>query len=81
MIFDENYDIILTDPDNHCIRKINMKEGIVTTLIGKGGQVGYQDGNAEDALFNRPFGICIDKDYNIYISDTYNNCIRKLAIQ
>jgi hypothetical protein len=81
MIFDENYDIILTDPDNHCIRKINMKEGIVTTLIGKGGQAGYQDGNAEDALFNRPYGICIDKDYSIYISDTYNNCIRKLAIQ
>lgn len=81
LIFDDNLDIIFTDPSNHCIRKIDMKKGYVSTLIGKGEVSGYQDGNPDDALFNQPFGICIDKDYNIYIADTYNNCIRKLVIQ
>jgi hypothetical protein len=81
LIFDDNLDIIFTDPSNHCIRKIDMKKGYVSTLIGKGGVQGYQDGNPDDALFYQPFGICIDKDYNIYIADTYNNCIRKLVIQ
>jgi hypothetical protein len=80
-VFDENNDIILADGQNHCIRKLNMKDRIVTTLIGKGGVAGYQDGNPDDALFNRTFGMCIDKDYNIYIADYGNNCIRKLVTQ
>jgi hypothetical protein len=81
MVFDDNLDLVISDPGNHCIRKINMKDGMVTTLIGKGGRAGYQDGNPDDALFNFPSGMCIDKDYNIYISDMSNQCIRKLAVQ
>jgi hypothetical protein len=80
-VFDENNDIILADGRNHCIRKLNMKDRIVTTLIGKGGVAGYQDGNPDDALFNTTYGMCIDKDYNIYIADYGNNCIRKLVTQ
>jgi hypothetical protein len=81
MIFDDNLDLIFADISNHCIRKVNVKDGIVTTLIGKGGVAGYQDGNVDDALFNQPYGICIDKDYNIYIAESGNHCIRKLAVQ
>jgi hypothetical protein len=80
-VFDENLDLIVADGGNHCIRKLNMKDRIVTTLIGKGGVAGYQDGNPDDALFNTTFGMCIDKDYNIYIADYGNNCIRKLVTQ
>jgi hypothetical protein len=80
-VFDENLDIIVADGGNHCIRKLNMKDRIVTTLIGKGGVAGYVDGNPEDALFREPYGMCIDKNYNIYIADQGNNCIRKLVTQ
>jgi hypothetical protein len=80
-VFDENLDLIIADGGNHCIRKINMKDGMVTTLVGKGGVAGYQDGNPDDALFNLPLGMCIDKDFTIYIADYYNNCIRKLVTQ
>ena len=80
-VFDENLDIIFPNANNHCIRKLNMKERIVTTLIGKGGVAGYQDGNPDDALFNYPYGMCIDKDGTIYIGDSSNNCVRKLVIQ
>jgi hypothetical protein len=81
MIFDENLDLIFSDAGNHCIRKISAVDGMVTTIIGKPGVAGYQDGNPDDALFNQPNGMCIDKDYNIYISDGGNQCIRKLAVQ
>jgi hypothetical protein len=81
MIFDDNLDLVFSDINNHCIRKVNVKDGIVTTLIGKPGVAGYQDGNADDALFNQPYGICIDKDNNIYIAESGNHCIRKLAVQ
>jgi hypothetical protein len=81
MVFDQNLDLVFSDAGNHCIRRISAVDGMVSTVIGKPGVAGYQDGNPDDALFDYPRGMCIDKDYNIYISDTNNNCIRKLAIQ
>ncbi|KAA6301157.1 MAG: hypothetical protein EZS26_002678 [Candidatus Ordinivivax streblomastigis] len=80
MVVDRDSSLVIADYDNQCIRKIS-RDGIVSTLIGKGGVRGYQDGNAEDALFDRPNGVAVDKDYNIYIADYYNNCVRKLAIE
>lgn len=80
IILDENNNLIVADQMNHCIRKISV-DGTVTTLIGMGGKAGYQDGNPDDALFNQPRGMAIDKDYNIYIADYMNNCIRKLSIE
>ncbi len=80
-IFDVNNDLVVADSGNHCIRKISTTTGMVTTLIGIGGKAGYQDGNPDDALFNNPRGIAIDNEYNIYVADFGNNCVRKLAIE
>jgi hypothetical protein len=79
-VFDDNLNLIFADPENNCIRKITP-EGIVSTIIGKPTKAGYVDGNPDDAEFDFPNGICIDKDYNIYIADSKNNCIRKLVIE
>jgi hypothetical protein len=80
MLFDEDLNLIFSDASNHCIRKITP-DGQVSTLIGMPKVAGYVDGNPEDAMFNYPRGMCIDKDYTIYISDTNNNCIRKLSVE
>lgn len=80
MVFDINNNIVVADRNNHCIRKITQ-DGVVTTLVGYGGKAGYKDGNPDDALFNLPSGVTIDKDYVIYIADAGNNCIRKLSIE
>ncbi|WP_298645682.1 IPT/TIG domain-containing protein [uncultured Proteiniphilum sp.] len=80
LIFDVNNNIVLADAGNHCIRQITPA-GRVSTLIGIAGKSGYQDGNPDDALFNYPKGVAIDKDYNIYIADFNNNCVRKLAVE
>ena len=39
------------------------------------------NGVSEVAKFNRPVGICIDKDDIIYIGDCDNHAIRRLAIE
>jgi DNA-binding beta-propeller fold protein YncE len=54
---------------------------MVETVVGIPGVAGWKDGGKEDALFNQPYGVGVDKDGTVYIAD-YNNCrIRKLAIE
>ena len=49
-----------------------------TTIAGNG-TAGYTDGSATTAQFNSPQGIVADAQGNFYISDTYNNVIRKIS--
>ncbi len=39
---------------------------------------GFDNGTIDIATFNSPFGMCIDKNNNLYIADAGNNCIRKI---
>ena len=70
-----------TDTENHCIRKITMSTGYVSTLAGKPQNSGYVNGSAEDAQFKKPLGICIDNDDVMYIGDSENRAIRRLAVE
>jgi hypothetical protein len=56
---------------------IDMSAGEIYTVAGIGAVVGGgmgdpigDDGPAADALLSRPYGVAIDKRYNLYISDT-----------
>lgn len=77
---DQDGSLYVADPGNHIIRKIT-KNGVVSTVIGIPELKGYVDGTPEDALLNYPTGVAIDKDGIIYVGDTYNLCVRKLAIE
>jgi sugar lactone lactonase YvrE len=84
LIVAPNGSLYLADRGNHCIRMITFDESggaMVSTVIGKGGIAGYQDGNPEDALFNEPRGVAVTPDGNIYITDLGNNVVRKLTIE
>jgi sugar lactone lactonase YvrE len=52
---------------------------IITTIAGDG-IVGYSgdSGIATSAELNIPYGVAVDASGNVYISDTYNNVIRKV---
>lgn len=54
------------------------KNGNVTVIAGHG--EGYADGVASNAQFNTPSGVAFDPQGNLYIADTANNRIRKIAI-
>ena len=80
IVIDKDGSMYIADRLNHCIRRITP-DGMVSTVIGKGGIAGYQDGNPEDALFDNPRGVAIDDEGTIYVADYENNCVRKLAIE
>jgi serine/threonine protein kinase/sugar lactone lactonase YvrE len=51
----------------------------VSILAGQPGAPGSADGAASDARFKSPGGIAVDTSGNIYVADTGNNTIRKIA--
>lgn len=74
---DGDGNLIVADTGNHQVRKVSM-QGVVTTLAGSG-VAGFQDGAAQQAQFNGPVGVAVDKAGNVYVADTYNDRIRKIA--
>ena len=74
---DSEKSIYVTDSENHVIRKI--VGGKVWTLTGTG-KPGYLDSqDYTKAQFNQPMGLTIDGDDNLYVADTLNHTIRKIA--
>lgn len=69
--------LIIADVGNHRIRKITPA-GMVSTVAGDGTH-GYVDGNAANARFDQPRGVCVDTQGNIYVVDLGNRRIRKIS--
>eukprot|EP00798_Chlamydomonas_sp_ICE-L_P023878 gene23878-9450_t len=72
--------IFVSDTGNNCIQKVD-KKGRVSVFAGVCGATtqGTADGLGAEARFNTPFGIDVDQEGNLYVADSGNNCIRKIA--
>lgn len=70
--------LYVNDKNNHAIRKITP-DGVVTTFAGKLGESGSADGVGSAARFFVPEGLAIDASDNLYVGDTGNQTIRKIA--
>src|SRR5271165_5387054 len=71
---------LIVDTENHAIRRVDIRTGTVTTIAGSGRQGGDGDGGpARAAALDRPHGAAVAADGSIYIGDTNNHRIRKLA--
>ncbi|MFY0593061.1 LamG-like jellyroll fold domain-containing protein, partial [Roseivirga sp.] len=77
IVIDQEENIYVLDVWNNRIRKVD-KEGNVSNFAGTGNN-GYKDGPASEAEFNGLSGIAIDHDGNLFVSDFYNNVIRKIT--
>ncbi len=71
-------DLFVTDSANDTIRKITTA-GVVTTFAGTAKSVGEADGVGTAARFNNPTGASIDSLNYLYVADTNNHTIRRIA--
>lgn len=77
LAFDPNGNLFVADTGNHTVRKITP-EGLVTTLAGVAGELGYQNGTGSQARFYRPWDVATDSLGNVYVVDAYNHTIRMI---
>jgi sugar lactone lactonase YvrE len=71
--------LYVADTFNHTIRKVLISTGAVSTLAGMAGSPGSIDDTGAAARFNYPYDITTDGT-SLYVADTLNNTIRKVAI-
>ncbi|TWJ04655.1 NHL repeat-containing protein [Mucilaginibacter frigoritolerans] len=69
--------VYVADYGNDMIRKITPG-GKVSTLAGSGVQ-GSVNGTGEAASFNRPSGVAVDANGNVYVADAGNSLIREVS--
>jgi hypothetical protein len=74
-------DLYIADTGNNVIRKVAAATGAIATVAGTG-VPGYSgDGfAATGAKLSGPNGVAVDAAGNLYIADTGNNAIRKVAL-
>ena len=85
--FDAYGDMFIPDSGNNRIRVVQATNGVltatskITTAVGTGAPGGdCADGLTSAASLNSPEGVAIDPAFNIYISDTGDECIRKANV-
>src|SRR5947208_1087349 len=77
---DASGNLYIVDPNNHRIRKVTAATGVISTVAGNGTPAFAGDGGAAtNASLDNPQGIALDAIGNLYIGDTRNNRIRKVA--
>ena len=77
-----NEKLYITDTGNDVVRLLDLNTGIISTFAGNT-EAGYSGdgGLATNACLNKPGGVVVDNDGNVYINDIANNVIRKVDQQ
>ncbi len=70
--------VYAADSSQHVIWRVTA--GSATVLAGLSGNSGFLDGTGGGARFNGPHGIAWDGGANLYVTDAYNNAVRRVVI-
>jgi sugar lactone lactonase YvrE len=80
LVLDASGNLFIADTNNNAVRKLVLASGAVTTAAGQTGIAGSADGPSSQAQFHFPSGIGIDAAGNLYVADTDNDTLRKIAL-
>lgn len=73
--------LYFADTDNGAVRAIDLETGIIRTVVGTG-ELGLDEQEglpATETQLRRPFGVSFDAEGNLYVMDSLNSRIVKVA--
>jgi hypothetical protein len=71
--------LLIAEAFNHCIRRVDLKSGTITTVAGCGKKGCDGDaGPATQATFNEPYAVVAGPNGDLYIVDRLNAVIRRV---
>ncbi len=80
LAIDGRGNLFIADELNHRIRKVDAQSGIISTVAGNGTRGFSGDGGpATGCTLAYPSGVTLDTSGNLYIADTLNQRVRKIA--
>ena len=72
--------LIVAETGAHTIKRVDVKNGQVSTIAGVENKPGYADGDHAEALFDGPIGVAVSGDGTIFVTDTYNDRVRSIDL-
>lgn len=72
--------LYVSDGSNYTVRQVVLKTGVVSTIAGKAGMSGNDDGIGAAARFAGVYGLAADGAGTLYLADTGNSTIRQLTL-
>jgi sugar lactone lactonase YvrE len=80
LAFGHDGELYVADTGNHCVRVIRP-DGTIETFAGRCGESGIDGdtGPAVDALMDTPCGVAVDGEGAVYVSDSNNHVVRRIA--
>jgi sugar lactone lactonase YvrE len=79
LALDNKNNLYIADTHNHRIRKLNLTSGIITTIAGTTPGFSGDNALATAAQLDLPTALALDAAGNLYLADTGNHRIRKIA--
>ncbi|MGE0222652.1 MAG: hypothetical protein AB7S57_05280 [Acetobacteraceae bacterium] len=77
--FDADGNLIFSDTFNHVIRRVDARDGSISTIAGTGERGFAGDGGpATRAQLNEPYGVVVDRNGTVFFADRLNRRVRKV---
>ena len=70
--------VYIADTESHTIRRIDQKNGTITTVVGDGTRHDGPDGDPQQCGLARPHGVYVGPQGRVYVGDSENHRVRVL---
>ena len=78
-VTEDGHSMYVADCENHVIRKVDLKTGIISTLAGTGKKGNGPEGDPLKCAMNRPHAVYVSRGV-VYIGDSENHKIRIVPV-
>jgi DNA-binding beta-propeller fold protein YncE len=68
--------VYLADTENHAIRRIDVKTGVISTIAGTGERGDGPEPNPKSCRMSRPHGVFVGRDGAVYVGDSEAHRVR-----